>query len=132
MQRLVAIARHVDREAAGPAPPPPRAAPAANAPGAYRVMPVELHDRIVSAAFEARGFSAEEAADAAHVARLASWHGVHSHAGIKALHLDHHLGSAHGGCASGGPRGAVAWARWRGCCSWAGASPPVSNPNPNP
>ena len=99
MQRLVAIARHVDREAAGPAPPLPRAAPAANAPGAYRVMPVELHDRIVSAAFEARGFSAEEAADAAHVARLASWHGVHSHAGIKALHLDHHLGSAHGGCA---------------------------------
>ena len=40
--------------------------------------------------------TADEAADAAHVARLASWHGVHSHAGIKALHLDHHLGSPHG------------------------------------
>jgi LDH2 family malate/lactate/ureidoglycolate dehydrogenase len=97
---------------------PPHPAPTANDPGGeYRVLSPELHDAIIAGAFRARGFSASEGADAAHVARLASWHGIHSHAGIKALHLDHHLGSAHGGCVPGAdieelPSKYPAVARW--------------------
>jgi L-2-hydroxycarboxylate dehydrogenase (NAD+) len=98
MQRVCRVARHLGAE-------PPAAArpqPCANEPGVtYFVLDTQTHDAVVSAAFIARGFTAEEAADATHVARTASWHGVHSHAGIKALHLDHHLGSAHGGCVPG-------------------------------
>ena len=101
MQRVSRIAGHLG--AVLPPPPPPASPqPTANEPGeTYFVLDTETHDRVVSGAFMARGFSAEEAADATHVARTASWHGVHSHAGIKALHLDHHLGSAHGGCEPG-------------------------------
>ena len=97
MHRLRRLRAHLGApDAAAPAP-----RPVANDPGEYFVLDADAHDALVSAAFRARGFSAEEAADGAYIARLASWHGVHSHAGIKALHLDHHLGSAHGGCVPG-------------------------------
>ena len=98
MHRMRRLGAHIAPQPGQPHDGLPRPQPCANEPGEYFVMDPEQHDAIVTAAFMARGFSAEEAADAAHVARLASWHGVHSHAGIKALHLDHHLGSAHGGC----------------------------------
>ena len=59
------------------------------------VLPVELHNRIVEAAFRQRGFTSEEAADGARICQLAAWHGIKSHNALKALHLDAELGSGH-------------------------------------
>ncbi|HXE53718.1 MAG TPA: Ldh family oxidoreductase [Tepidisphaeraceae bacterium] len=67
----------------------------------YHVMPPELHDRIVSAAFRKRGYTADEAAAAARFSNMASLHGIRTHNAIKALHLDEHLGSGAGGCKPG-------------------------------
>ena len=57
------------------------------------VLPVELHDRIMDATYRNRGFSADESASATRCARMASWHGIKTHNGLKALHLDEFLGS---------------------------------------
>ncbi len=62
------------------------------------IVPVELHDRIMAAAYRKRGYNAKEAAAAAEVSRLAAWHGIKTHNAIKALHLDEHFGSKAGGC----------------------------------
>jgi len=62
------------------------------------IMPVELHDRIVAAAFRRRGYDAREAGAAAEASRQAAWHGIKTHNAIKALHLDEHFGSKAGGC----------------------------------
>ena len=97
-RRLAALAAHLSTPCTDGGVAPSHAA---NDPGEYFVLDAATHDEIISAAFESRGFTAEEAADAAYVSRLASHHGIHSHAGIKALHLDHHLGSFHGGCTPG-------------------------------
>ncbi|HEY8747949.1 MAG TPA: Ldh family oxidoreductase [Tepidisphaeraceae bacterium] len=67
----------------------------------YHVMPAEIHDRIVAAAFRARGYTAEEAAAGARFSNMASLHGIRTHNAIKALHLDAHLGSKGGGCVPG-------------------------------
>jgi ureidoglycolate dehydrogenase (NAD+) len=67
----------------------------------YHVMPAEIHDRIVAAAFRARGYTAEEAAAGARFSNMASLHGIRTHNAIKALHLDAHLGSRGGGCVPG-------------------------------
>jgi len=64
----------------------------------YSVMPLEFHDRLVKAAFTARGFTPEESASAAKLCGMASRHGVRTHNAIKALHLDDHFGSRGGGC----------------------------------
>ena len=96
--RLRSLARHLGANTDLQASSWPRSHTAANQAGEYFVLPTEVHDAIITAAYIKRGFSNDEAADAAHASRLASWHGIHSHAGIKALHLDHHLGSFHGGC----------------------------------
>jgi len=58
-----------------------------------RVLPPDLHDRLVTAAYTARGFDAEEAAAAASLCRMASWYGVKTHNALKALHLDERFGS---------------------------------------
>jgi L-2-hydroxycarboxylate dehydrogenase (NAD+) len=63
------------------------------------IVPAELHDAIVSAAYRRRGFNAKEAAAAAYAARNAALHGIKTHNAIKALHLDEHFGSKAGGCA---------------------------------
>jgi len=60
---------------------------------ACKVLPLELHDRIVVAAFTALGFTPDEAADTARLCGMASWHGNRSHNAIKALHLDHLFGT---------------------------------------
>ncbi len=68
------------------------------------VLPVELHNRIVQAAYEHRGFTPEEAAQAARFCELASWHGIKTHNAIKALHLDELFGSGNAaaqGCVPG-------------------------------
>src|SRR4051794_1017035 len=65
------------------------------------VMPAELHNAIVTAAYRKRGYTADEAEAAARVGADASKHGIKTHNAIKALHLDEHFGSAAGGCKPG-------------------------------
>src|SRR6478672_1602228 len=68
---------------------------------AFHVVPHARHAELISAAYRFRGFTAEEAADAAKFCDLASTHGIRTHNGIKALHLDDHFGSRAGGCVPG-------------------------------
>ena len=67
----------------------------------YFVMPESFHDQFVVAAFRARGYTTEESQSAAKLCGLASRHGIRTHNAIKALHLDHHMGSGGGGCVPG-------------------------------
>lgn len=64
----------------------------------FYVVPQDRHDALIAAAFRKRGFSTAEAAAGARLAAEATRHGVRTHAGIKALHLDHAIGSSSGGC----------------------------------
>jgi len=57
------------------------------------VVPTELHDAVVAAAYRHRGFTADEAEQAARFCHLASWYGIKTHNAIKALHLDEKFGS---------------------------------------
>ncbi|MEX2671203.1 MAG: Ldh family oxidoreductase [Phycisphaeraceae bacterium] len=65
------------------------------------VMPVEMHDDLVAAAYRKRGYSVSEAAQGARFCRLAAWHGIRTHNALKALHLDEMFGSTVGGCVPG-------------------------------
>jgi L-2-hydroxycarboxylate dehydrogenase (NAD+) len=65
------------------------------------VMPVEMHNAIVAAAYRARGYNADEASAAAQVGADAARHGIKTHNAIKALHLDEHFGSKAEGCKPG-------------------------------
>ena len=81
------------------------------------VMSAAQHNQIVSAAFQKRGYNAEEAMAAAEVGAAAALHGVKTHNAIKALHLDEHFGSGAGGCVPGAkvtklPMKFKAVARW--------------------
>src|SRR5688572_30646886 len=81
------------------------------------VMPADLHNAIVSAAYRKRGFTADEADAAARTGESASRHGIKTHNAIKALHLDDHFGSKAGGCKPGAtieklPSKFKAVARW--------------------
>lgn len=57
------------------------------------VLPVDIHNAIVEAAYRKRGFTADEAQQAARFCQLAAWHGIKTHNALKALHLDDHFGS---------------------------------------
>lgn len=57
------------------------------------VVSVEQHNRIAIAAYRKRGFTEDEAQQAARFCQLAAWHGIRTHNLIKALHLDDHFGS---------------------------------------
>lgn len=57
------------------------------------VLPTNVHDAIIAAAYRKRGFTDEESAQAARFCQMAAWHGIKTHNGIKALHLDDHFGS---------------------------------------
>jgi len=59
------------------------------------------HDALVSNAYQARGYTAAEAAEGAKLAAEAARHGIRTHHALKALHLDHLFGSATGGCVPG-------------------------------
>jgi ureidoglycolate dehydrogenase (NAD+) len=61
-------------------------------------MPVEVHNALVSKAYQKRGFSVEESDAAARFSELTARHGIKTHNAIKALHLDEHFGSTAGGC----------------------------------
>lgn len=62
------------------------------------VVPVERHNAIIAAAYRARGYNEDETQSAVRIAQSASWHGVRTHNGIKAVSLDDHFGSKVGGC----------------------------------
>jgi len=65
------------------------------------VMPGQVHDDLVSAAYRKRGFNADESAAAAKFSNLTARHGIKTHNAIKALHLDELFGSKAGGCVPG-------------------------------
>jgi len=64
----------------------------------FYVVPSSLHGELVKKAYQHRGFSEDESADAARFSSYASWHGIRTHNAIKALHLDHLFGSMADGC----------------------------------
>jgi L-2-hydroxycarboxylate dehydrogenase (NAD+) len=67
----------------------------------FNVIPEEQHNALVAAAYQNRGYTEAESADAARFCAFASAHGVRTHNAIKALHLDHLFGSGTGGCVPG-------------------------------
>jgi ureidoglycolate dehydrogenase (NAD+) len=67
----------------------------------FHIVPHQLHYDLITKAYEQRGFTKKEAADAARFCDLASTHGIRTHNGIKALHLDDNFGSKAGGCVPG-------------------------------
>lgn len=67
----------------------------------FYVVSHQAHRDLITAAYKHRGFTADEAEDAARFCDLASTHGIRTHNGIKALHLDEHFGSKAGGCVPG-------------------------------
>lgn len=67
----------------------------------FHIVPPSAHDALVQAAYEHRGYGAEESSAATRMCSEASRHGIRTHNGIKALHLDHRFGSGAGGCVPG-------------------------------
>ena len=65
------------------------------------IIDVIEHNKLVTAAYQARVYLADEAAEAAEMAAAATWHGNRTHNALKALHLDELFGSASGGCVPG-------------------------------
>lgn len=68
------------------------------------IIPVDVHNDLVAAAYRHRGFSDDEAQQAARFCELAARHGIKTHNAIKALHLDHLFGSgntSNPGCVPG-------------------------------
>src|SRR5262245_54959279 len=70
-------------------------------PDTYYVVPESQHNSLVEAAYKHRGYLADEAAEGARFCAEASRHGIRTHNGIKALHLDHLFGSGSKGCVPG-------------------------------
>lgn len=56
------------------------------------------HESLVAAAYQHRGYDADESQAAARMCSEASWHGIRTHNALKALHLDELFGSGGGGC----------------------------------
>jgi LDH2 family malate/lactate/ureidoglycolate dehydrogenase len=65
------------------------------------VVPTNVHNALVEAAYRHRGYTADEAAAGARFSELTAWHGIKTHNAIKALHLDELFGSKAGGCVPG-------------------------------
>jgi LDH2 family malate/lactate/ureidoglycolate dehydrogenase len=70
-------------------------------PETYYVVPEQQHNALVQAAYQHRGYLADEAGEGARFCAEASRHGIRTHNGIKALHLDHLFGSGSNGCVPG-------------------------------
>jgi len=62
------------------------------------IMPVDMHNALVTRAYKKRGFGKQESMAAARFSELTAWHGIKTHNAIKALHLDELFGSKAGGC----------------------------------
>ena len=67
----------------------------------YHILPTDAHNELVRQAYQHRGYTADEADDAARFCEMAAAHGIRTHNAIKALHLDHLFGSVTGGCKPG-------------------------------
>ena len=65
------------------------------------IVPTQVHNDLVAAAYRHRGYSADEAQAAAKFSEITAWHGIKTHNAIKALHLDELFGSKAGGCSAG-------------------------------
>jgi L-2-hydroxycarboxylate dehydrogenase (NAD+) len=70
-------------------------------PDLFHVVPEGDHNRLVEAAYRARGFEADESSDAVRLCADAARHGIHTHNALKALHLDRLFGSGSKGCVPG-------------------------------
>ncbi len=70
-------------------------------PETYYIVSDEQHNALVAAAYQKRGYHADEAAEGARFCAEASRHGIRTHNAIKALHLDHLFGSGSQGCVPG-------------------------------
>jgi LDH2 family malate/lactate/ureidoglycolate dehydrogenase len=70
-------------------------------PETYYVVSDAQHNALVAAAYQHRGYEADEAAEGARFCAEASRHGIRTHNAIKALHLDHLFGSGSQGCVPG-------------------------------
>jgi LDH2 family malate/lactate/ureidoglycolate dehydrogenase len=57
------------------------------------LLPVQLHNDLVAAAYRHRGYAPDESAAAAKFSEITAWHGIKTHNAIKALHLDELFGS---------------------------------------
>ena len=64
----------------------------------FHVVPEEQHNALIAAAYRRRGYSGAEAGAGARFCASATRHGIRTHNGLKALHLDHQLGSGAAGC----------------------------------
>ncbi|MEI7552632.1 MAG: Ldh family oxidoreductase [Verrucomicrobiota bacterium] len=64
----------------------------------FYVVPAEQHHALVAAVYRRRGYSGAEAAAGARFCTEATRHGIRTHNALKALHLDHQLGSGGQGC----------------------------------
>jgi L-2-hydroxycarboxylate dehydrogenase (NAD+) len=67
----------------------------------FYIVPEPQHNALVAAAYQHRGFLADESGEGARFCAEASRHGIRTHNGIKALHLDHLFGSGSKGCVPG-------------------------------
>jgi LDH2 family malate/lactate/ureidoglycolate dehydrogenase len=65
------------------------------------IVPPQVHNDLVAAAYRKRGYSADEAQAGAKFSEITAWHGIKTHNAIKALHLDELFGSKAGGCVPG-------------------------------
>jgi LDH2 family malate/lactate/ureidoglycolate dehydrogenase len=65
------------------------------------IIATQDHNTLIQAAYQARGFLADESLEAAETCAAATWHGNNTHNALKALHLDDLFGSKTGGCNPG-------------------------------
>ncbi|QYM78544.1 Ldh family oxidoreductase [Horticoccus luteus] len=70
-------------------------------PETFYIVPETQHNELVAAAYQHRGFQADEAAEGARFCAEATRHGIRTHNALKALHLDHLFGSGSKGCVPG-------------------------------
>ena len=70
-------------------------------PELFHVVPEAQHNTLISAAYQHRGFHADESAEGARFCAEATRHGIRTHNALKALHLDHLFGSGSKGCVPG-------------------------------
>jgi L-2-hydroxycarboxylate dehydrogenase (NAD+) len=67
----------------------------------FHTVPESRHNALIAAAYRYRGYFADEADEGARFCAEASRHGIRTHNGLKALHLDEVLGSGSKGCVPG-------------------------------
>lgn len=70
-------------------------------PETFHIVPEAQHNALIAAAYRHRGFLPDEADEGARFCAEATRHGIRTHNGIKALHLDHLFGSGSKGCVPG-------------------------------